>query len=84
MTIATGAVEPVTEGLHDVAAYSATADGATIAATLSTQTNIGDIFVGDRPQITHVNADLFKDIQQSEPEEIWYKSFDGKTSRAGS
>src|SRR5262249_24468762 len=29
--------------------------------------------------ITHVNADLFKDIRQSEAEEIWYKSFDGKT-----
>jgi len=25
-------------------------------------------------QITHVNEALFKDIQQSQPEEIWYKS----------
>src|SRR5204862_4720449 len=61
-----------------------------IAATLSTQTNIGDIFMigGDgarrlQPsetprQITRVNDELFKDIQQSQPEEIWYKSFDGK------
>jgi dipeptidyl aminopeptidase/acylaminoacyl peptidase len=29
-------------------------------------------------QITHVNDDLFKDIQQSQPEETWYKTFDGK------
>ncbi|HEV3062622.1 MAG TPA: S9 family peptidase [Vicinamibacterales bacterium] len=29
--------------------------------------------------VTHINEDLFKDIQQSEPEEIWYKSFDGKS-----
>ena len=59
----------------------------TIAATLSTQTNIGDIAIdSDRraavaqraTAITHVNDELFKDIQQSEPEEIWYKSFDGK------
>jgi dipeptidyl aminopeptidase/acylaminoacyl peptidase len=77
VSVATGAVTPVTEGLHDVAAYSATAGGATIAAMQSTQTSIGDLFVGNR-QITHVNDELFGAIQQSEPEEIWYKSFDGK------
>ena len=25
-----------------------------------------------------MNQELFRDIQQSEPEEIWYKSFDGR------
>ena len=85
MTIASGAVEAITEGMHDVGAYSATPNAATIATTLSTQTNIGDIATIDvaRHQppnvVTHVNGDLFKDIQQSEPEEIWYKSFDGKS-----
>src|SRR5262249_53969190 len=58
----------------------------TFATTISTQTNIGDIAILDaaagptrkaRP-ITHVNGDLFKDIQQSEPEEMWYRTFDGK------
>jgi dipeptidyl aminopeptidase/acylaminoacyl peptidase len=100
VTIASGAVAPVTTGLQDVVAYSATPDAASIAATLSTQTNIGDIAIVDvaartntrraeagslQPgssalptQITHVNAELFNDITQSEPEEIWYKSFDGK------
>ena len=96
VTIATGKVEPLTEGAQDVAAFSATPDASKIAATLSTQTNIGDIVTLDgarafpldtsrgrqasvKPSVvTHVNADLFKDIQQSEPEEIWYKSFDGK------
>jgi len=85
VTIATGAVETVTDGAHDVVAYSATPDASKIAATLSTQTNIGDLFVfggAERiergRQITHVNDDLFKDIRQSEPEEIWYKTFDGK------
>jgi dipeptidyl aminopeptidase/acylaminoacyl peptidase len=29
--------------------------------------------------VTHINEDLFRDIQQSEPEEIWYKSFDGRS-----
>jgi len=83
VTIATGKVDPITNGAHDVAAFSATPDASTIAATVSTQTNIGDIAIVDvgragTRDITHVNADLFKDIQQSEPEELWYRSFDGK------
>ena len=82
-SIATGASEAVTSGSQDVVAYSATPDASKIAATLSTQTSIGDIAMIDvaRPTpraITHVNDDLFKDIRQSEPEEIWYKSFDGR------
>ena len=85
--VATGRVNPLTDGKQDIVAYSATPQGNKLAATLSTQTNIGDIFFLDyspasgephRWQITHVNGDLFKDIQQSEPEEIWYRSFDGK------
>ncbi|MBI4485066.1 MAG: S9 family peptidase, partial [Acidobacteria bacterium] len=88
VSIASGAVDPVTDLRHDIVAFSASADASTIAATLSTQTNIGDIFVvapgaaeRDRSaprQITRVNEALFKDIGQSEPEEIWFKTFDGK------
>jgi dipeptidyl aminopeptidase/acylaminoacyl peptidase len=95
VTIATGAIDAITDGMHEIGAYSATPGATTIAATLSTQTTIGDIFVTDLAgadrragpgghagppprQLTQVNAELFKDIQQSEPEEIWYKSFDGK------
>jgi len=80
VTIATGKVDAVTDGQHAVGAFTATPDGSTIAATISTQTNIGDLFVieGKPRQITNVNQELFSDIQQSEPEEIWYKSFDGR------
>lgn len=86
VALATGKIDPLTNGLQDVVAYSATGDTSTIAATLSTQTNIGDIFIigGSEPgpgvprQITRVNEELFKDIKQSEPEEIWYKTFDGE------
>jgi len=97
VSIATGAVENVTDGAHDIVAYSASPDASAIAATISTQTTIGDIFMIGGPeraalqrdaapagrhlqgrQITHVNDDLFNGIQQSEPEEIWYKSFDGR------
>jgi len=84
LTVASGKLEPVTTGEHDVVAFSATPDGSRIAATLSTQTNIGDLSVLDPgskaapTQITRVNEELFKDLQQSTPEEIWYKSFDGR------
>ena len=87
VAVASGKIEPITEGAQDVVAYSVSKDASRIAATLSTQTNIGDISVLDlaRPTpraITHVNDDLFKGIQQSEPEEIWYTSFDGKRIQA--
>jgi dipeptidyl aminopeptidase/acylaminoacyl peptidase len=89
--IATGKVDPVTQGQHDVVAFSAVPDGNKIAATFSTQTEIGDIAMVQAAApatpglaawrispVTHVNAELFKDIKQSEPEEIEYKTFDGK------
>jgi dipeptidyl aminopeptidase/acylaminoacyl peptidase len=83
VTIASGKIEPITDGLQDVVAYSATPDSSTIAMTLSTQTAINDIAVlrGSREpprQITRVNDELFGGITQSQPEEIWYKSFDGR------
>jgi dipeptidyl aminopeptidase/acylaminoacyl peptidase len=85
VSMATGKVEALTSGENDVVAFSATPDASKIAATLSTQTNIGDIAIVDpvhpgqpAKQITRVNDELFRDIQQSTPEEIWYKSFDGR------
>jgi dipeptidyl aminopeptidase/acylaminoacyl peptidase len=81
VTIATGKVDALTDAPQDVGAFSATPDASMIAAITSTQTNIGDLAIFDRAglrTITHVNQDLFKDITQSEPEEIRYKSFDGK------
>jgi dipeptidyl aminopeptidase/acylaminoacyl peptidase len=83
--IATGKMDAVTTGAHDIAAFTAAKDG-TIAATISTQTNIGDIAIvkasdgASTPPalVTHVNDAAFADIAQSEPEEIWYSSFDGR------
>jgi dipeptidyl aminopeptidase/acylaminoacyl peptidase len=89
----TGRISPLTDTRQEIAAYSAVPQGNKFAAIFSTQTSIGDIFfidytahppdpghqhASDPRQLTHVNDDLFKDIQQSEPEEINYKSFDGK------
>src|SRR4030095_14209801 len=66
VSIATSAMESITEGTRDVVAFSASRDAATLAATLSTQTTTGDIAIvtGARAtprQITHVNDELFKD-----------------------
>jgi dipeptidyl aminopeptidase/acylaminoacyl peptidase len=84
--VASGRMDPVTTGAHDIAAFTAAKDAGTIAATISTQTVIGDIAVlktADGPskppvQVTHVNDPLFSELAQSEPEEIWYSSFDGR------
>src|SRR5262249_35635606 len=69
--IASGRVAPLTETKQDIIAYSATRDGKRFAATFSTQTAIGDIFLlngGGAPgqplapqrQLTRVNDALFK------------------------
>jgi dipeptidyl aminopeptidase/acylaminoacyl peptidase len=94
VSVETGAVEPLTSGNHAVMAYTGTPGASTIAAIISTQTSIGDIFSltgpSDAPaprrdagrleprRITGVNDDLFGNIAQSQPEEIWYPSFDGR------
>ncbi len=87
VSIVTGKVEPLTEGEQDVMALSASADRKHLAATISTQTNVGDLFVADISQPraplaltrrTDVNEALFSGPSQSTPEEMWYTSFDGK------
>ena len=47
VAIATGKVDPITDSSHDVVSYSATPDASKIAATLATQTQIGDIAIVD-------------------------------------
>jgi dipeptidyl aminopeptidase/acylaminoacyl peptidase len=88
ISIATGKVEALTTGAQDVVSYTATRDRSKLAAIVSTATNVGDIFLVDATRasqssaqlarLTRVNDALFKDITQTEPEEIWYTSFDGK------
>jgi dipeptidyl aminopeptidase/acylaminoacyl peptidase len=82
--VATSTVTPVYQGAHTVQAYTATPDARTIATVTSTGTNINDLFVLDTAsasgakQITRVNEALFKTIRLSEPEEVWWTSFDGR------
>jgi dipeptidyl aminopeptidase/acylaminoacyl peptidase len=83
----TGKVEPLTSGDHDVFSYSATPDATKLALLISTPTNIGDLFLADgksgrMQQVTHINGELFTKLNLTQPEMIWYKSFDGKRIQA--
>lgn len=81
--VATGRVEPLTTGNHDLIAYTATPDASKFAVTLSDATHLGDLYVLETAtkkltQLTHINDELFSGLKLSEPEEIWYTSFDGR------
>jgi dipeptidyl aminopeptidase/acylaminoacyl peptidase len=79
--VASGKISPVFKSTHAVQSYTASRDGGTIAALASSPTNLGDVFVvgsGAPRQVTKVNESLFSKIKLSEPEEIWWTSFDGK------
>jgi dipeptidyl aminopeptidase/acylaminoacyl peptidase len=83
MDAATGSVEPLTTGDHEVNAYSATPDAAEIAATIADATHIGDVYLLDTAtkkltQLTHVNDELWDTLNLTAPEEFTYTSFDGK------
>src|SRR5690606_16131980 len=78
----TGAVSPVTDGSQDVMSYTASRDAGRFALVRSTPTIIGDVHVldattGDLTKVTGFNDALFATSRQSEPEEMWYDSFDG-------
>jgi dipeptidyl aminopeptidase/acylaminoacyl peptidase len=83
----TGKVSALTTGDHDVYAYSSTPDGSKVAVLISTPTNIGDLFMvdgksGRAEKITNINGELFSKLNVTEPETIWYKSFDGRRIQA--
>lgn len=75
---------PVTQGERAVMDYTASASGA-MAVILSSPTRIGDIYLldgGVPRQLTSFNQPLFSELNLTEPEEIWYTSFDGKRVQA--
>src|SRR5438270_4098366 len=86
--IASGKITEITQGNQAVERFRATQDGARLVALISTPTNIGDLFVVDRAaagaprRITRINDKLFSQLNLTEPEEIWYTSFDGKKIHA--
>jgi dipeptidyl aminopeptidase/acylaminoacyl peptidase len=84
---ASGKETDITRGSQAVLSFRATPDGSKIAYTLSTPTRIGDLYYLDRTgaqpkQLTNINDSLFSKLNLTEPEEIWYTSFDGKRVQA--
>lgn len=85
--VETGKLRGILDDRHNILSYSATPDGAHLVLLVSTPTVIGDLYLmngapGGIRQLTHVNADLFNKIRATEPEMIWYKSFDGRRIQA--
>lgn len=85
--VETGRVDPITTGNHEVVSYSADEKGRRFAVLLSTQTLVGDLHVLDEgakspKRLTSFNQTLFDELTLSEPEEMWYTSFDGKRIQA--
>jgi dipeptidyl aminopeptidase/acylaminoacyl peptidase len=83
----TGKIEALTSGDYDVISYNATPDASKMALVISTSVSIGDLFLldtstGKPTQLTHVNGELFSQLNLTDPEEIWYTSFDGKKIQA--
>ena len=84
--VATGRVDVVTKGNNDVMAYTADASAQRIALVLSSATAVGDLhLISTDPSIsspsrklTNFNDELFGQLTLTEPEEIWYTSFDGR------
>jgi len=84
-----GSVTDLTSGNHGVMNFRATPDASKLVYVLSTPTRVNDFFVLDRAipgatpkQLTNVNDELFSKLNLTEPEEIWYDSFDGKRIQA--
>ena len=80
--LATGKIEPLTAGDHDVMAYTATPDAAKFALTIGDDTHVGDLYLFETAgrrltQLTRINDALFGQLDLPQPEEIWYPSFDG-------
>ncbi|HEV7505959.1 MAG TPA: S9 family peptidase [Thermoanaerobaculia bacterium] len=85
--VATGTIHPVTHGDQEVVSYSASADGSRMALVLSTTTVLGDLYSldtasGKLTPIARPNQELFSHLTLTPPEEITYKSFDGKEIHA--
>ena len=81
--VTTGKQTDVTTGNQAVVTFRAQPDSAKFVLLVSTPTRIGDLYWLERSgatpkQLTRVNDELFSKLNLTEPEEIWYKSFDGR------
>jgi dipeptidyl aminopeptidase/acylaminoacyl peptidase len=83
---ATGAMTEVTKGDQAVVSFRAASNDSKIVCLISTPTRLGDLFLIDSnaqpKQLTDVNHELWAQLNLTEPEELTYKSFDGKNIQA--
>jgi dipeptidyl aminopeptidase/acylaminoacyl peptidase len=84
---ANGTKTDVTTGNQAVVNFRSAKDNSKFALLISTPTRIGDLFVldgttGTPRQLTKFNEELFAKLNLTEPEEVWYTSFDGKKVQA--
>jgi dipeptidyl aminopeptidase/acylaminoacyl peptidase len=68
---------------RELMSYTANASADRIAAVISTPTQVGDLYVidgatGGVQKLTTFNDELFAQLAMNEPEEFWYRSFDGR------
>jgi dipeptidyl aminopeptidase/acylaminoacyl peptidase len=85
--VASGKPTDITKGDQAVLNFRAVPGSAKLVYTVSTPTKIGDILWldrlgGDAKQLTHMNDELFSRLNLTEPETIWYQSFDGRRVQA--
>jgi dipeptidyl aminopeptidase/acylaminoacyl peptidase len=77
-----GAVTEITHGDQAVLDFSMTPDARSIVALISTPTMIGDLFAvaadGTQTRLTDFNHKLWTQLNLTEPDEINYKTFDGR------
>ncbi len=81
--VAHGKLKDVTSGNQAVVNYRAVPDASKFVLLISTPTRVGDLFWLEKPgadpkQLTRINDELFSKLNLTEPEEVWYTSFDGK------
>ncbi len=81
-----GKVEEISRGNQAVEGFTTSTDGNVVVINVSTPTMIDELFVlnsdGTQRQITNVNGGLFSELNLTDPEEIWYTSFDGRRIEA--
>lgn len=83
----TGAVAPVTQGDQEIVSYSSTPDGSRMAVAVSNPLAITDLYALDTASgrltpLARPNQELFAQLELTPPEEMIYKSFDGKEIQA--
>ena len=83
---ANGKVSEFTSGDQTIQLFADSSDHSKLVGLVSTPLMIGDLFSiapdGKGKQLTHINDELFSQLNLAPPEEITYKSSDGKPIQA--